>query len=56
MNTPAGSAKPKAWKDIWGCGQGIGVLSAIQPAGVFIEGLAQQYRDACATTRQLVAA
>ena len=56
MNWGAGSAKPKAWKDIWGCGQGIGVLGEIQPAGAFIEGLTQQYREACATTRQLVAA
>ncbi|WP_159911109.1 nitronate monooxygenase family protein [Pantoea sp. 18069] len=63
-NLPAGDAsqmnwaagKPKAWKDIWGCGHGIGVLDAIQPAGDFIEGLAQQYREACLSTQQLIAA
>ena len=54
MNWAAG--KPKAWKDIWGCGHGIGVLSEIQPAGVFIAGLAQQYREACLSTQQLIAA
>jgi len=56
MNWGAGRSKPKAWKDIWGCGQGIGVLGEIQPAGAFIEGLAQQYRDACQSTQQLIAA
>jgi len=56
MNWAAGTAKPKAWKDIWGCGQGIGVLSEIQPAAAFIDKLAQQYRDACQTTRELIAA
>jgi len=56
MNWAAGTAKPKAWKDIWGCGQGIGVLSEIQPAAAFIDSLAQQYRDACQSTRELIAA
>ena len=56
MNWAAGTAKPKAWKDIWGCGQGIGVLSEIQPAAAFIDKLAQQYRDACQSTRDLIAA
>ncbi|QKV52184.1 NAD(P)H-dependent flavin oxidoreductase [Comamonas antarctica] len=56
MNWAAGTAKPKAWKDIWGCGQGIGVLSEIQPAAAFIDKLAQQYRDACQSTRELIAA
>jgi len=54
MNWAAG--KPKAWKDIWGCGHGIGVLTEIQPAGVFIAGLAQQYREACLSTQQLISA
>ncbi|MFC7207473.1 NAD(P)H-dependent flavin oxidoreductase [Comamonas endophytica] len=56
MNWAAGTSKPKAWKDIWGCGQGIGALAQIQPAGAFIEELARQYRAACASTQQLVAA
>ena len=41
-----GSAKSKAWRDIWGSGQGIGVISKIQPAAVFITGLAEEYREA----------
>ena len=30
-----GDAK-KAWKDIWGCGQGIGAVDKIQSAGAFV--------------------
>ena len=41
-----GSAKSKAWKDIWGCGQGIGVIDEVRPAAALIEMLASQYSDA----------
>ena len=40
-----GDAK-KAWKDIWGCGQGIGAVKAIEPAAVMIERLAAEYQAA----------
>ncbi len=35
--------KPKAWKEIWGCGQGIGVLRDVPPAGELVARLAQEY-------------
>jgi len=38
-----GGSKAKAWKDIWGSGQGIGVVDRVCPAGEFIERLAEQY-------------
>jgi nitronate monooxygenase len=38
-----GSAKAKAWKDIWGSGQGIGVIDRVRPAAEFIDLLAEQY-------------
>ena len=38
-----GSAKSKAWRDIWGSGQGIGAIEKVQPASDFIEELAEQY-------------
>jgi nitronate monooxygenase len=41
-----GSAKSKAWKDIWGCGQGIGVVDRVQPAAQLVDVLANQYADA----------
>ena len=40
-----GDAK-KAWKDIWGCGQGIGAIKAVQPAGQLVARLASEYRAA----------
>ena len=40
-----GDAK-KAWKDIWGCGQGIGAVSKIQPAGEFVAQLRREYEAA----------
>jgi nitronate monooxygenase len=40
-----GDAK-KAWKDIWGCGQGIGAIKQVQPAGQLVARLASEYRAA----------
>jgi len=40
----AGAGAAKAWKDIWGCGQGIGAVHAVVPAGVLVERLAREYR------------
>ena len=41
MNFETG--KPKAWKEIWGCGQGIGVIDAVRPAAELVDMLAAQY-------------
>ena len=41
-----GSAKAKAWRDIWGSGQGIGVIDRVRPAAELIDLLANQYRAA----------
>ena len=41
-----GSSKAKAWRDIWGSGQGIGVVDRVRPAGQFIDLLASQYAAA----------
>jgi len=39
-------AKAKAWKDIWGSGQGIGAIDAVRPARALIERLITEYREA----------
>jgi nitronate monooxygenase len=39
-------AKAKAWKDIWGSGQGIGAIDAVVPARARIERLIAEYRQA----------
>ncbi|MBX3595532.1 nitronate monooxygenase family protein [Sphingomonas sp.] len=41
-----GNQKAKAWRDIWGSGQGIGAVRAIEPAGAFIDRLDAEYRAA----------
>ncbi|WP_164962313.1 nitronate monooxygenase family protein [Rubrivivax sp. JA1026] len=33
----------KAWKDIWGCGQGIGAVKAVLPAGELVARLTREY-------------
>jgi nitronate monooxygenase len=38
-----GSSRPKAWRDIWGSGQGIGVIDRVRPARELVELLAEQY-------------
>jgi len=35
--------KAKAWRDIWGCGQGIGAVKAVVPAGELVARLAGEY-------------
>jgi nitronate monooxygenase len=41
-----GSAKSKAWRDIWGSGQGIGAVDRVRPAADYVELLAEQYAAA----------
>jgi nitronate monooxygenase len=39
-------AAAKAWKDIWGCGQGIGAIDRVVPAADLIARLGSEYRAA----------
>jgi nitronate monooxygenase len=41
-----GNDSAKAWKDIWGCGQGIGAVRAVLPARELVERLAREYTEA----------
>lgn len=41
-----GGDSKKAWKDIWGSGQGIGAVREIVPARALVERLAREYRAA----------
>ncbi|MES2988893.1 MAG: nitronate monooxygenase family protein [Pseudomonadota bacterium] len=41
----------KAWKEIWGSGQGIGAVRAVEPAGVLIDRLKAEYAAAKAAIR-----
>jgi nitronate monooxygenase len=35
---------PKAWKDIWGSGQGIGAVKAVEPVAAQVDRLEREYR------------
>ena len=43
-----GSSKPKAWRDIWGSGQGIGAVDRIEPVADRVERMTREYRAALA--------
>ena len=36
----------KPWKDIWGCGQGIGAIGAVEPVAQRVQRMAEQYEAA----------
>jgi nitronate monooxygenase len=41
-----GGEKPKAWKEIWGCGQGIGAVTEITSAAELVARLKREYEAA----------
>jgi len=54
MSFEDGSSKPKAWKDIWGSGQGIGAIRDVVPVAERVDRFEQEYRAACADTARLI--
>ena len=46
MSFAEGSSKPKAWKSIWGSGQGIGDVRDITTAGDLVDRIGREYRAA----------
>jgi nitronate monooxygenase len=43
-----GSSDAKAWRDVWGCGQGIAAVKSVVSAREFVERLAREYGEAAA--------
>ncbi len=43
MNFGGGEGSKKAWKDIWGCGQGIGAVTAVVPTAALVDRLAIEH-------------
>jgi nitronate monooxygenase len=41
-----GGDRTKAWKDIWGCGQGIGAITQVQSTADYISQLKREYQQA----------
>lgn len=47
-----GTASAKAWKDIWGSGQGIGAITEVVKAHELIDRLKREYLEACGFSGQ----
>ncbi|THF50655.1 NAD(P)H-dependent flavin oxidoreductase [Allorhizobium terrae] len=46
MDFEAATTGAKAWKDIWGCGQGIGAIKSVQPVSALVGRLESEYHAA----------
>lgn len=55
MNFSTDREKPKAWKEIWGCGQGIGAVKEIANATALIDRLKQEFEEAKGQLNQRIA-
>ncbi len=49
-----GNTDVKAWKDIWGCGQGIGNIDEVLSAGELVAKLSREYDTALARIKTLI--
>jgi nitronate monooxygenase len=47
------NAEPKVWRDIWGCGQGIGAVTGVLHVSELITALEAEYLAACRTMTSL---
>ena len=46
MDFGGGERSKKAWRDIWGSGQGIGAIDRVRPAGDYVAELIREYEEA----------
>ena len=46
MDFSNGSSKPKAWKEIWGSGQGIGAVTEVTDVAILLDRIAGEYQAA----------
>ncbi|MCM2434180.1 NAD(P)H-dependent flavin oxidoreductase [Agrobacterium rosae] len=46
MDFGAPTSGAKAWKDIWGAGQGVGAVKAVEPVSALVDRLASEYTTA----------
>ena len=51
MDFAGGEGSKKAWRDIWGSGQGIGAVERVQPAADYVAQLGREYEAAKAELR-----
>lgn len=55
MNFGDTREKPKAWKTIWGSGQGIGAVKDVLPAAALVDRFEREFEDAWARLRERLA-
>jgi len=48
MSFKDGRSKAKAWKDIWGAGQGVAVINDLPPVGDIVERMKSEYEETLA--------
>jgi nitronate monooxygenase len=48
IDVAAQDGATKTWSDIWGCGQGAGSISAVEPTAVVVDRIVREYEDAIA--------
>ena len=47
-----GNTEKKAWKDIWGCGQGIGLINDVMSVQDMVDQFTREYREARESLKQ----
>jgi len=47
-----GNTEKKAWKDIWGCGQGIGLIKDVMSVQEMVDQFTREYREARESLKQ----
>lgn len=48
------STAPKAWKDVWSAGHGVGAVNAVEPLSIIIDRLAQEYTACLSVERNAI--
>ncbi len=48
IDVAAQDGAAKTWTDIWGCGQGVGGIAAVDPTAVVVDRIVHNYEDAIA--------
>lgn len=46
LNLATGDIRPKAWSEVWGCGQGIGAVGAVTSTAEYVDRLDREYHAA----------
>ena len=46
LDLATGDVRPKAWRDIWGSGQGIGAVKEVMTTAAYVDRLDREYHAA----------